>query len=613
MSDEMIHRGPDDAGIYSDPFAALGHRRLSIIDLSTGKQPISNENKTVWIVFNGEIYNYAELRARLIARGHQFATSTDTEVIVHLYEEYGDECVSHLQGMFAFAIWDSNRRRLLVARDRVGIKPLYFVEANDRLLFSSEIKGLLADPNCPRDISATALHTFLRLGYLGAEETPFSRIRKLSPGCYLTVSDGRVKIQQYWDLEFPKEPRKLSFSDAKAELVELLNTTVRSHMISDVPVGVLLSGGVDSSGILSFAAAHAETRVHTFTIGFDSEGAVDERPYARLTAERVGSQHHEISIGPNEFRDFLPKYTWHMEELVCEPPAIALYYVTKLARSAGVKVLLSGEGGDEAFAGYNTYRNQMRIERIRRLGAPFIQMAAGLLGMTGSLLKDPRFARAAKDLQIPLEQRYASRTANNGGFFNGLNPNVYTESFLAHLSDSSSNALNIPGGVHGTTPLSRMLYIDTKTWLADDLLVKADKITMANSVELRVPLLDHHVLEFAAGLPDNYKVRGSQGKYILKQALQDRVPQEVLHRPKAGFPVPVGRWLGRELASFAQQVLFDHRTCSRGYFRRAAVEQLMADHLREGNRGREIFSLLTLELWHRQFVDVQSAAAVANV
>ena len=609
MADQMVHRGPDDADVYSDSYAALGHRRLSIIDLATGKQPISNEDGSVLVVFNGEIYNFKELREQLLSRGHQFSTATDTEVIVHLYEEYGDGCVSKLDGMFAFAIWDRRQRRLLVARDRLGIKPLYYVETARHLMFASEIKALLADPACPRNANPVAVDRLLQLGYCAGRETPLLNVLKLEPGHYLTVSDGKVRVEQYWDLQFPRVPRKVSFAQARAELLDLLDRTVRSHMISDVPVGVLLSGGVDSTGVLSFAVDHADRPVHTFTIGFDGDQVVDERPFARLAAARYGAVPHETTIGPDEFREFLPRYVWHMEEMVCEPPAIALYYVTKLAREHGVKVVLSGEGGDEAFAGYNTYRNQLRVERIRLLGSPWRQTAAALANVAVRLTGRQRLACVARQLQTPLEQRYLSRTSQADGYF-ARRTNVYTDDFFEALSGRDSDEISaLFGKVRGATPLSQMLYIDSKTWLPDDLLIKADKITMANSVELRVPLLDHHVLEFAAGLPDSYKVRGASMKHILKEALRQRVPREILDRPKAGFPIPVSRWLSSELHNYASDVLSDSRTYARGYLRRSAIDGLLAEHRRFANRGKEIFSLLVMELWHRQFIDPIGACA----
>lgn len=609
MANLLAHRGPDDAGLYCDSSVALGHRRLSIIDLSTGKQPISNEDRNVWTVFNGEIYNFRELRRDLLARGHRFATATDTEVIVHLYEEYGESCVSQLQGMFAFAIWDRTKRRLLLARDRVGIKPLYYAKTADGLMFASELKSLLADPQCPREIDPLAIDRFLTFRYAAGSETLLKGICKVDPGHYLTVTQGGVVSHKYWDLQFPAKPHHISLRDAKVDLIELLDKTVQAHMISDVPVGVLLSGGIDSCGVLNFAAKHSARSIQTFTIGFDSGGTVDERPYARSAAEHYRTDHHEMTITPDCFRDFIPKYIWHMEEPVCEPPAIALYYVTKMARKCGVKVVLSGEGGDEAFGGYNTYRNLMYIERLRALSAPWRQVAAALARVGARVTRNSQLARFSRNLSIPLSEWYFSRTANPDSYFHRSKGDLYTDAFLSSLTSNRTDPLaGLFAEVRSATPLSQMLYIDTKTWLPDDLLIKADKMTMANSVELRVPLLDHRVLEFAARLPDDFKVRGGKTKYILKQALRTQLPREVIRRPKTGFTIPVARWLAHDVWDFVRDVLTDARTYSRGYWNRTSIERLLAEHRKYRNRTTELFSLVVLELWHRAFLDRSSPA-----
>jgi asparagine synthase (glutamine-hydrolysing) len=603
MSDAIAHRGPDDFGIYADGQATLGHRRLAIIDLSTGKQPISNEDGSVWIVFNGEIYNYRELRKNLMARGHSFATATDTEVIVHLYEELGVECVSHLQGMFAFAIWDSNQRLLFLARDRVGIKPLYYAKTSRSLLFASELKALLVDPECPRDVNLPAVDSFLTFYYTPGCETLFRSIQKLEPGQYLTLCDGSVSLRQYWDLKFAEGTRNLSFAQAKEELLDLLDRTVEAHMISDVPVGVLLSGGLDSSAVLSFVAQHTAKPVSTFTIGFDDNYFVDERPYAQLAAKQFGADHHEITLSAEQFRDFLPKYVWHMEEAVCEPPAVALYFVTKLARDQGIKVVLSGEGGDEAFAGYETYPKQLCIERVRGMGSIWSELASIVAGTVACFTGQQRFTRMAHLLKMPLEDRYFSRTADPTSYFQQVKEQLYTTDFkAAMIGDGSNNIADLFGKVSAKTALSRMLYVDSKTWLPDDLLIKADKMTMANSVELRVPLLDHQLLEFAAALPDHFKVKGLKTKYILKETLRGRLPNTVISRKKAGFPVPVVKWINTELRNYVCDILTESRTTARGYWKLSCIESMLRDG-RQGHLAAELFSLLTIELWHRQFVD----------
>ena len=385
MADTIQHRGPDDEGYYVSGPIGLGFRRLSIIDLHSGHQPISNEDGTVWIVFNGEIYNYQELRAFLQSRGHVFTTQTDTETIVHLYEELGPRCLDRLRGMFAFAIWDGNSETLFLARDRVGIKPLYYSLTDTSLVFASEIKAILADPSIRREIAPEIIDRFLTFLYVPGQETLLKGIQKLSPGHYLLVKDGKPVTRQYWDLPIAEASSTISLKDAEADLVGLLAETVKLHMIADVPVGVLLSGGVDSTGVLSFGVNETGKKMSSFTVGFSGGAVADERPYAKLAAEKFGTQHYEMTISADDFAAFMPKYVWHMEEPVCEPPAIALFYVSKLARDY-VTVLLSGEGGDEAFAGYSNYRNLVWLERIKQ-GGPLLNSAiAGGLSVADSLL-----------------------------------------------------------------------------------------------------------------------------------------------------------------------------------------------------------------------------------
>lgn len=600
----IAHRGPDGRGVYLDRNVGLGHCRLSIIDVAGGGQPMANEDETVWIVFNGEIYNFQSLRRDLLVRGHLFRSRTDTEVILHLYEEYGVECVKHLRGMFAFAIWDAKRRRLFVARDRVGIKPLYYCRTKDALYFASELKAIIADPAVSREVCAPAIRQFLSFFYVPGENTLFQSVKKLLPGHYLVAEDGKVSISRYWDLQFTRERWVESFDEAAEELRELLGTTVRDHMIADVPVGVLLSGGVDSSAVLSFAVQSTDKKVKTFTVGFDGGNVVDERPYARLTAEQFGAEHHEISITPEDFWNFLPAYVWHMEEPVCEPPAVALYYVSKLAREH-VKVLLSGEGGDEAFAGYPNYANMLRLQQLSSILGPFSKPAGAAACILGALFGESRFQRYGQALGHALPTHYFSRTAGPRSFFNRQAPAFFTCEFSERTSAVSPAEFiaQLTRPVKDESLLHQMLYVDSKTWLPDDLLVKADKITMANSLELRVPLLDHEVLEFAASLPCNFKVRGRENKRVLKAAFAGVLPAEVLHRRKAGFPVPYESWLRHEFKNEIEEILLSDRARSRGYFEKDEVGRLLQVNRRESGYSKEVFSLLVLELWHRQFVD----------
>jgi asparagine synthase (glutamine-hydrolysing) len=603
MTRSIEHRGPDGEGVHLSGPVGLGHRRLAIIDLSTGDQPMCNEDGSVWVVFNGEIYNFAALRADLVARGHVLRSNSDTEVIVHLYEELGDRCVEKFQGMFAFALWDERRQRLLLARDRVGIKPLYFTNTGRSIVFGSEIKSILADPSVPRSIDWVSIDRFLTYYYLPGERTLIDGIRKLEPGHYLTVQNGKVTITAYWDLTFEQSggPQP-SLEDSAQALRGLLDRSVRSHLISDVPVGVLLSGGVDSSGVLGLASKWATEPLHSFTMGFDGKGVTDERPYARLAAKTFATHHHETTVSAADFCDFLPRYVWHMEEPVCEPPAIALYFVSKLARDTGVKVLLSGEGGDEAFAGYQDYRNLLALESLKTGLGP----ARGLLKTGFRTLHRAGWQRAQhySDLtSLATNEYYFSRTATPSTPFNRLKSMLYSEGLASRLQDIRSDepTRHLLARVQDQPLLNRLLYVDTKSWLPDDLLVKADKMTMATSVELRVPLLDHQVLEFAAGLPQRHKVRGWQLKRVLKKALAPIVPKAILERKKAGFPVPYAHWMRHELKDHIRDTVMAQSSFCRSVFSPRVLEQILQSNEQAPGCPKEVFSLLVLEHWYQQF------------
>lgn len=572
---------------------------------------MTNEDETVWIVFNGEIYNFESLRHDLLNKGHKFRSRSDTEVIIHLYEEYGVDCLKQLRGMFAFAIWDRRKRRLFVARDRVGIKPLYYYQTGNLLLFGSELKSIVVDPAVPRDISQPALRQAFSFNYLPGTETLFRSVHKLLPGHYFVVEGGKFSIQRYWDLQFTRERAGRSFEEIVEELYQLLGSTVRDHMIADVPVGVLLSGGVDSSAVVSFAVQATEKKVKTFTVGFDGNQVVDERPYARLASERFGTEHHDLSITAEDFWNFLPRYVWHMEEPVCEPPAVALHYVSQLARGH-VKVLLSGEGGDEAFAGYPNYPNNLSLNRVGRMFGCLAPLVGKMSAGAGQQFGMGRLHKYGQALGRPLADYYYSRSSGPTAFLNRNAGTFFSPGFL------SATRMVSPAGYMkellvptGSWPLlDQMLYADTKTWLPDDLLVKADKITMANSLELRVPLLDHKVLEFAASLPQEYKVKGSDTKRALKAAFARVLPPEVLTRKKVGFPVPYSGWLRGPLAERVRGVLLSEKAVSRGYFQPREVELLLTAADRTDRHSKTIFTMLVTELWHRQFIDSSPGALV---
>ena len=607
MTAALAHRGPDGQGRHMSGPVMLGHTRLAIIDLISGAQPIANEDGSVWIVFNGEIYNFRDLRADLIGRGHRFSTESDTEVIVHLYEEYGVECLQRLRGMFAFALWDSKQQTLFCARDRLGIKPFYYVDTGQALVFASEVKALLADPQVQPSIDYQAIDTFLTFTYGAGSDTLLRPIRKLEPGHYLTSCRGRTMVRPYWNLTFPAMPRRISFDEAAERLRELVKSTVADHMISDVPVGVLLSGGVDSTVMLACAAAQTSHPIQTFTVGFSAADFEDERPYAELAARRFGSEHRSITVSSQDFRDSLERYIWHMEEPVSEPPAIALDFVSRLARQH-VKVVLSGEGGDEAFGGYETYRNLGLLEHAKSwLGLAGSAGLSAAFSAMGSLGDSRRLLKYSPLLKAPLSSYYFSRRSSPYAFFPRSRREFYTDDMNGRIAASRPAELIEAHfrQVEEQGHLNQMLYVDTKTWLPDDLLVKADKITMANSLELRVPLLDHRLLEFAAALPPRFKVRGMSTKRVLKKAFAGVIPEEILSRRKQGFPVPIGRWLRGEFKEYVHDLLLSQRSIGRGYFRRQAVEALLGRCTAGQQVVHEVFCLMALELWHRQFVDMR--------
>ena len=614
MTSAMLHRGPDGSGHIVRGPVALGHRRLAIIDLDTGTQPLCNEDGSVWVTFNGEIYNFRELRASLEARGHVFRTQSDTEVIVHLYEDHGEDCVTYLKGMFAFAVWDERQRRLFMARDRVGIKPLYYARTATSLLFASEIKALMEDPALPRALDPRAIDRFLTYYYLPGEDTLFEGIHRLAPGHSLTVADGRVNVRRYWDIDFAATPFSGSFDDAVHTLRGLLDRTVASHLMSDVPVGVLLSGGVDSTGMLRYASDHSGTAVRAFTIGFAGQRFADERPYARLAAQRFGAEHHEMTLGAAEFGELLPLYTWHMEEPVCEPPAMALYAVSRLARQQSVKVLLSGEGGDEAFGGYNKYAYLLALEAAKSLLGP-ARAALRPLMRTFATLGLPSLRNFTALVEPSLAQYYLSCSSTPDTPFNRHKSRLYSASLrdVAARSRADAPTRELFQQLKNLPRLHQMLHVDTKTWLPDDLLIKADKMTMATSVELRVPLLDSDILEFAASLPASFKVRGWPPKRVLRSALADSVPRAILKRKKIGFPVPYDGWLRHDLKDQVDDLLHDSALAD--YFDRDAVQGIVAAHRRGEGGSQEVFSLMVLALLQRQFVarrpsaELQEAAA----
>lgn len=599
MCDVIRHRGPDDEGFLLKEGVALGMRRLSIIDLSGGAQPISGEDGSITIVFNGEIYNFHEVRKDLEERGHIFKTNSDTEAIVHAYEEFGNDCVHRLRGMFAFAIWDDKARELYIARDRVGKKPLYYTLTSDStLVFGSELKSLLAHPGVKRDIDVEAIDAYLTLGYIPDPLSIFRDVHKLPPGHYLRFCAGRVITQQYWDFVFQTTDQRQT-GDYLDELKSLLDESVRLRLISDVPLGAFLSGGIDSSTIVALMARNMNQPVKTFSIGFN-EDSYNELRYARLTAAKLGTDHHEFFVTP-EICDVVDQLVWHFDEPFADPSAIPTYMVSKLAREH-VKVVLSGDGGDELFAGYTHYVVQSKRQAFSALPKAFRK---GLIHPLSYRLPHGAWGRNYLH-NISLEP--IDRYLDSLSYFTELSrQSLYTTDFQNSLPGTKEVArrfADYSARVQTKQPLDQLLYIDSKTYLPGDILTKVDRMSMATSLEVRVPLLDHKLIEFVTTIPSSLKLAGSETKHLLKQAAKDLIPPEILTRPKQGFGVPLEEWINHQLRDQIRETLREPRTRQRGYVRTDYVEVLLTEH-EKGRRdhSQPLWSLLMLELWHRQFMD----------
>ncbi|MGA3194149.1 MAG: asparagine synthase (glutamine-hydrolyzing) [Terriglobales bacterium] len=607
MCDVIAHRGPDDDGFYTDGRLGIGMRRLSIVDVAGGHQPISNEDGSLWIVFNGEIYNHGALRDQLIARGHSYSTHSDTETIVHLFEEYGADCVQHLRGMFAFAIWNRNTKTLFIARDRLGIKPLYYKLTPERLLFGSEVKVLFAHGGGP-EFNRSALPEYLAFGYLSGEETFYSGIRKLLPAHTMTVGpDGKPDIRQYWDLDASKLHESRDESYYVQSYRELLEGAVESHLMSDVPLGVFLSGGVDSSAVAALMTKIRREPVETFSVGY-GEQAYSELPYARKVAVHIKSKHHEVSVSEQDFFGALPHLIWHEDEPIVWPSSVSLYFVAKLARER-VTVVLTGEGADETLAGYTRYALTMKnaaMDRVYRGVMPSaLRRVLRNSVATSSLL--------GATLRRKLEHTFLGKDGaawdsfyfdNFFSAFSGTEQSgLLTAEFAQQFAPSSAykNVLAYweRSAARGGELLQRLLYTDIKTYLVE-LLMKQDNMSMAASIESRVPFLDHVLVEFATRIPREVQIHGLAGKRILKKAVEDLLPHEILYRQKLGFPTPWSGWLAGSRLEAIREMLLEPRSLQRGYFRREAIEQLFAEHrARHRDNYDRIWRLLNLELWHR--------------
>jgi asparagine synthase (glutamine-hydrolysing) len=605
MTDAVTHRGPDAAGYHLAPGIGLGHRRLSIIDLSTGDQPLANEDGTIWTIFNGEIYNFADVRAELLAHGHRFRTGSDTEVIVHGYEQWGERCVEKFRGMFAFAVWDSTARRLMLARDRVGVKPLYYAELPGRgVVFGSELKSLLEDPEVPRDWRPDAIDAFLPLLYIPAPATIYQGVYKLEPGHVLIAEKGSVRTSRYWDLEFTGTGDARREEEYLEQLDALLRESVALRQISDVPLGAFLSGGIDSSAVAAYMVETSSRPPVTISVGFD-HARYDELSHAKRVAEHLGCEFHPRTVTP-DIVSLLPKLAWHFDEPFADSSAVPTYYVSKAAREL-VTVALSGDGGDELWAGYTRHRVERWEQRARTALGPASKVA-GMLGR--ALPLSVKGARALRHLAADPGQAYAVKHAY-GMFEPDAKARLYSSDFRASVRHADPFAMfrQTYDRCRSLDSLDRGLYVDVHTYMVDDILTKVDRMSMAVSLEAREPLLDHKLLEFAATVPTSLKLKDGRGKYLLRKVLERRVPREILERGKQGFEAPIGEWLRGPLAPMADSLLVDGRLRDRGVFNDREVNRLWTEHRagRADHRHR-LWQLMMLELWFRQFIDKAPAA-----
>ena len=615
MRDVLWHRGPDDAGLFIEGPVGIAHRRLSIVDLALGHQPMPNEDGSLQIVFNGEIYNHADHRSELEARGHVFATHSDTESILHLYEEHGKHCVDHLRGMFAFAIWNRRSKELFIARDRLGIKPLYYVHTADgSLFFASEIKALLVAGALRPELNHAALPDYLANHATSDDTTLFAGVKRLLPGHTLLWQDGKIKIERYWDAhpgEFA-ESHSRSVADTVDEWRELFQTSVKLRLMADVPLGVFLSGGIDSSAIAGVMSKMVAEPIKTFSVAFD-EPEANELEYARVAARAFGTDHHEVIVQPNDFAAALPHLIWHEDEPIAHPSSVALYFVSQLAQRY-VKVVLSGEGSDELLAGYNRYRmlllnlsagkiyHQFSTEGIRR----FVRSAANSLAPESLRRKLPRTF-------LWLEPNVGSLYFDNFAVFpSHMQRQLFSKELMDRIGQINPYAgmLSYFDADPSATLLQRLLYADLKTYL-QELLMKQDQMSMAASIESRVPFLDHKLVEFSTALPDRMKLRGWTTKYVLREAMKTVLPETILNRPKMGFPVPLARWFRGEFRPLLDEYVLGERALSRGLFQPDFLHRLVQEHVTgKADHMERLWTLVNFEMWQRQFLDGETHVGI---
>ena len=597
MASSIQHRGPDDAGFHVAGPIGLGFRRLSIIDLQGGHQPIPNEDSTCWLILNGEIYNYRELRQQLEAAGHRLRTQADSETIVHGYEEWGADVTNHLNGMFGFAVWDSGKRQLLLARDHLGIKPLYYHDNGSRLIFGSELKAILQDERVPRELDPQALDIFLRLGYLPSPWTLFKGIHKLPAGHRLLASAAGIEVERFWK-STPEIQHDIDEQQAIDGYAERFRRAVERQMVSDVPIGCLLSGGVDSAMVTAVMSELSDKPVKTFSIGFEEPGDWNELDDAAATSRLFRTEHHPIKISARDYLDFFAESFWYLEEPVLSQSTFAYYYLSKLARSH-VKVVLTGQGADEPLAGYDRYRGEKLAAKIGWLAGSRLSQK-----LVSTLPRAEKLRRAARSLgeRDPLERFTQIHTLFSSKELQDLlRPEIRAQ--MIPPVGARGPIEHLQQDVQHLDGLSQLLYIDTRLSLPDDLLFYGDKLSMANSLEARVPLLDYELVEYIESLPPSLKLRGMRGKYVHKQAARRWLPESVIHRRKKGFGTPVDAWFQSELDGFVRETLLSPDAACSELFQRPALERLLAEH-RERRRDyrRHITALLSFELWHRRFL-----------
>ena len=589
----MVHRGPDDEGVHLGEGIGLAMRRLSIIDLHSGHQPVANEDQSVWVVFNGEIYNYRQLRKELEGRGHRFRTSSDTETIVHLYEEFGTRAVERLRGMFAFAVWDGRLHQLLLARDRLGIKPLYYAERDGELVFASELKSILQLPHIERTLNWEAVRHLFTFMATPATHSIVDGVKKLEPGHVAILREGcRLHTERYWDVTFTPDTTATE-QDLVQRLRDLLVDTVAAHQISDVPIGAFLSGGIDSSAVVALMA-QSSTRVKTFSVGFHEDG-FDEHGYARKVAARFGTEHHEIVLEPSDIPN-VQDLVWYLDEPFGDTSAIPTYVVSKLAATQ-VKVVLTGDGGDELFAGYDKYVVEGRERRYDRVPHGIRQLTSLVSAAMPEGVRGRRFLR---HLGLNGSRRYldASTLVPADDL-----PNLFRDTAFAEMKPYDPWAASLAYLERGDDWVSTLQYRDLHTYLPLDILTKLDRMTMAHSIEARPPLLDHHLVEFAATVPSHLRLRDGTTKYLFKQAMQGLLPADIIDRPKRGFAVPLARWFRGQLAEFARDILLSDTTRQRQYLNTNYLERLIARHMQGRDLDLQLWTTMSFELWCRRFLD----------